>query len=216
MKNTRRMALVALMFALVIIFTFVPIQFGTVTLGLMILPVLIIAQLEDFKTTMIVTIFMALANFLAWYTVKAGALLAPVFQNPLVCIFPRVLIGINAYFTGKLMKKLLVKPIYDITTLDDGTEKKVLQNKIKVDAMENLSSLIATAVGVLTNTLFVGLMAVLLFNGRSFISGAQTTTMTPQFIVGCFSINFVIEIICFSVIVPPIVYALKKVSSVRF
>ena len=54
LQKIRRICLVALMLALTIIFCFVPIQFGTITLALMILPTIIVAQVCDFKTSLLI------------------------------------------------------------------------------------------------------------------------------------------------------------------
>lgn len=202
MKKSKRIALMAFMLALIIIFNFVPISFGPVTLGLMILPVLIMAQMEDLKMTIVTGLLLGVTNLISWYTVKAGALLAPVFQNPLVCILPRVMIGIVAYAVYHLLSKLL-RPKYGEV---DGQE--VLLNKKQLFISEKAISVTATACGVLTNTLLVGLMALLLFKGQTFGS----TAISAQWIATLFSVNFVIEVIAFPIIVPAIVFALKKID----
>ncbi len=204
MKKSKRLALLAFMLALIIIFNFVPISFGPVTLGLMILPVLIIAQMEDLKMTILVGLMLGITNLISWYTVKAGALLAPVFQNPLVCILPRVMIGIVSWSVYHLLVKLL-KPKYGM--VDD---KQVVLNKNALIVQEKTISVVATACGVLTNTLLVGLMALLLFHGQTF----GGTAISAKWIAGLFSVNFVIEVIAFPIIVPAIVFALKKLDKV--
>ena len=70
---TQKIALLALMTALIIIFCFVPITFGTISLALMILPVLIVAQVEDFTTTTILSFIMGIINYIAWFTTKAAS-----------------------------------------------------------------------------------------------------------------------------------------------
>ena len=69
---TQKIALLALMTALIIIFCFVPITFGTISLALMILPVLIVAQVEDFKTTFALSLY-AIRPSLSPYTVNTLA-----------------------------------------------------------------------------------------------------------------------------------------------
>ncbi|MGN0771337.1 MAG: ECF transporter S component [Christensenellales bacterium] len=202
MSKSKRIALMAFMLALIIIFNFVPISFGPVTLGLMILPVLIMAQMEDLKMTIVTGLLLGITNLISWYTVKAGALLAPVFQNPLVCIFPRVMIGIVSYCVYHLLMKL-VKPKW---TEIDG--EQVMLNKKQVFISEKAISVVATACGVLTNTLLVGLMALVLFKGQTF----GETAISAQWIATLFSVNFVIEVIAFPIIVPAIVFALKKIN----
>lgn len=85
------------MVALTIIFCFVPISFGTISLALMILPTIIVAQVCDFKTSLAMGVFMGLINYVAWFTTKAALPTAPVFRNPLVCILPRMMIAVTCY-----------------------------------------------------------------------------------------------------------------------
>lgn len=85
------------MVALTIIFCFVPISFGTISLALMILPTIIVAQVCDFKTSLAMGVFMGLINYVAWFTTKAALPTAPIFQNPLVCILPRMMIAVTCY-----------------------------------------------------------------------------------------------------------------------
>jgi len=97
LQKIKRICLVALMLALTIIFCFVPIQFGTITLALMILPTIIVAQVCDFKTSLLMAVLMGVVNYIAWFTTKAASPVAPIFQNPLVCILPRIMIGVVCY-----------------------------------------------------------------------------------------------------------------------
>ena len=196
--TTKRIAVLALMVALVIIFSFVPISFGTVSLALMILPVLIISQVEDFKTTFILGLFLGVINYIAWFSTKAASPLAPVFQNPLVCILPRVLIGVVAYWVGtgfRALVKKINKPL----------------NKASVISLDTAFSAVSAAMGVVTNTLFVGLFTLLFFNNKTLSNG---TAINVSYILAWFGINFIIEIVSFSVIVPPIAFALKKANLV--
>ena len=64
LQKIRRICLVALMLALTIIFCFVPIQFGTITLALMILPTIIVAQVCDFKTSLLMAVLMGVVNYI--------------------------------------------------------------------------------------------------------------------------------------------------------
>ena len=202
-RRSKNLAILALMLALTIFFCFFPITFpGGVTLAFMILPLLIIAQGYDFQMTMILGVLMAVVNQLAWYTTKAASPMAPIWQNPLVCMLPRVLIGVVSYFVGLLLRKAFLHPKYRIT--EDGKE---LINQKKIYAIDGVISGISTALGVLTNTLFCGLFAVLLYNGKMLTNGTQ---ISIEFILTWFSINFVIEIISFSILVPPIVIALRQ------
>ena len=190
--NTKKIALLALMLALIIIFCFVPISFGTISLALMILPVLVIAQVEDFKTTLALSAMMGLVNYIAWFTTKAASPLAPVFQNFFVCVVSRVMIGVNAWLVRVGLQKLL--------------DKKGIEGKKRV-AADQVVYFTSAALGTITNTLFVGAFTLLFFNNKELSNG---TAISVEYILAWFSLNFVIEFISFAIITPPIVFALKK------
>lgn len=99
LSSIKNITLLSLMLALTILFCFVPVQIGTITLALMILPTIILAQTADFKTSLTMGILMGIVNYIAWFTTKAASPVAPIFQNPIVCIVPRVLIAVVCYFT---------------------------------------------------------------------------------------------------------------------
>lgn len=99
LSSIKNITLLSLMLALTILFCFVPVQIGTITLALMILPTIILAQTSDFKTSLTMGILMGIVNYIAWFTTKAASPVAPIFQNPIVCIVPRVLIAVVCYFT---------------------------------------------------------------------------------------------------------------------
>lgn len=205
-RRSKNIAVLALMLALTVFFCFVPITFpGGVTLAFMIFPLLIVAQGYDIKMTAILAVMMALVNQLAWYTTKAGQLMAPVWQNPLVCMVPRIMIGIVSYYMGYGLRKAFLRPKY---VIDEKGEKRLV-NKNQLYAKDFAISAACTAVGVFTNTALCGLFAVLCYNGKVL---SENTMISIEFILTWFSINFVIEIISFSILVPPIVMALRKAS----
>lgn len=208
MKKSRRITMLAIMLALTLIFNFVPISFSGISLALMILPVLILAQVEDFWTTIISGVMLGIINLIAWYTVGAANPLAFAFQNPMVSMFPRLLIGVFTFGASRLCRKLIVRPKYSDKLTDDGITTRKLLNAKQVIVCENISSFIATVCGVLTNTFFVGLMAVVFYAGKQYGDNSISAT----FLISLFSINFAIEITVFSVICPPIVYALRKLK----
>lgn len=201
-RRSKNLAILALMLALTIFFCFFPIKFGPVTLALMILPLLIVAQGYDFKMTIILAVLLATVNQIAWFSTKSVELMAPIFQNPLVCMVPRILIGVVSYFVGFGLRKAFLRPKYRIT--NDGRE---IVNQKKIYAIDGVISGISTAFGVLTNTLFVGLFTVLIYNGTVLGNGTQ---ISLKWLLALFSINFVIEIISFSILVPPIIIALRQ------
>lgn len=111
MTRTKTIVLLGIMLALTVVFSYVNIQILGVTLALMILPTIIVAQVSDFKTSFAMAILMGLTNYLAWFTSsKAGnVIFAPIFQNPIICIVPRVLIGVVAYWSRRGLEFLILK-----------------------------------------------------------------------------------------------------------
>lgn len=260
MGRTKLIALLALMLALTIIFCFVPIQFGPITLALMILPTLILAQVCDFKISLFMGIMMGLINYIAWFTTKAASPIAPIFQNPLVCILPRVLIAVVAYWSRIGLEKLLLEkwlginlkpekvleendkeeaqldethqvmaeevtenfaPQEEITATDDVimddeveentlTDKEKKTKKAKEIAVRQVIYLVSTALGVITNTLFVAIFTLIFFNNTSL----GNTIINVEYILAWFGLNFAIEVVAFSLITPPIATAIRATKLV--
>lgn len=261
MGRTKLIALLALMLALTIIFCFVPIQFGPITLALMILPTLILAQVCDFKISLFMGLMMGLINYIAWFTTKAASPIAPIFQNPLVCILPRVLIAVVAYWSRVGLEKLLLEkwlginlkpekvvieeddeeeaqleeadtvmtddvvedfaPQEEITATDDViaddeveenelSDKEKKAKKAKEIAVRQVVHLVSTALGVITNTVFVAIFTLIFFNNTSL----GNTIINVEYILAWFSLNFGIEVVAFSLITPPIATAIRAAKLV--
>ena len=260
MGRTKLIALLALMLALTIIFCFVPVQFGPITLALMILPTLILAQVCDFKISLFMGLMMGLINYIAWFTTKAASPIAPIFQNPLVCILPRVLIAVVAYWSRIGLEKLLLEkwlginlkpekvleeddkeeaqldeivevipeevvedfaPQEEITATDDViindeveenalTDKEKKAKKAKEIAVRQVIHLVSTALGVITNTLFVAIFTLIFFNNTSL----GNTIINVEYILAWFGLNFAIEVVAFSLITPPIATAIRATKLV--
>ena len=260
MGRTKLIALLALMLALTIIFCFVPVQFGPITLALMILPTLILAQVCDFKISLFMGLMMGLINYIAWFTTKAASPIAPIFQNPLVCILPRVLIAVVAYWSRVGLEKLLLEkwlginlkpekvleeddeeeaqldeidqvmteevvedfaPQEEITATDDVitddeveenelTDKEKKAKKAKEIAVRQVVHLVSTALGVITNTVFVAIFTLIFFNNTSL----GNTIINVEYILAWFSLNFGIEVVAFSLITPPIATAIRAAKLV--
>ena len=289
MNRTKTIALLGLMLSLTIIFCFVPIKFGPITLALMILPTLIVAQVCGGWISFAMGLIMGLLNYIAWFTTKSAEPLAPVFQNPLVCILPRVLIAIVAYWSRRGLEFLILKKgmkidinpqpvvddedndaddqlisveetaepaddaindeiaetpdensVFDTQSIvldetaqsedaeniidddaegvedplvDEEAEKKAKRVKTaKVESARQAIHLLSTALGVLTNTLFVGIFTLLFFNHTTL---ANNTIINVSYVLGFFSINFGVEIVVFSLITPPIALAIRAAKLVK-
>ena len=267
MTRTKTIALLGLMVALTIIFCFVPIQFGPITLALMILPTLIVAQVCGAWTSVCMGIFMGLLNYVAWFTTKAASPIAPIFQNPLVCILPRVLIAVVSYWTRVGLEKLIIQKCMKIvpaTQVVEDNEEDLVDTAEEGDAIvdeiaqkddetslldeqnadcENITleesveetketetekktadkskktkeilarqgiHLVSTALGVITNTVFVAIFTLIFFNGTTLGS----TIINVEYILAWFGLNFAIEVVAFSLITPPITLAIKSAKLV--
>ncbi len=227
LASIKNITLLALMLALTILFCFVPVQFGTISLALMILPTIILAQFASFKTSLALGILMGLVNYIAWFTTKAASPVAPIFQNPIVCILPRVLIAVVCYFTRWGLQKATFLSMIRRTCNYEYVRESAYENIKNADEQQSISCLnssknrnsksrqiitnqliytLSAALGVVTNTLFVAIFTLLFFNGTSI---AQNTVVTVEYVLAWFGVNFAVELVSFSLITPPIVLAIK-------
>ncbi len=255
MSKTKTIALLGLMLSLTVIFCFVPIQFGPITLALMILPTLIVAQVCGAWTSFAMGLIMGLINLIAWYTTKAASPIAPIFQNPLICVLPRVLIAVVSYWSRRGLEALILKKWMKIeltpqvaidddedanddtvlveceitestlndtqiiaqtadcdnilTTEDTPTQVEISKadkaKKAKEIGARQAIHLVSTALGVITNTLFVAIFTLIFFNNTS-LGG---TIINVEYILAWFGLNFAIEVVAFSLVTPPITLAIK-------
>ncbi len=227
LASIKNITLLALMLALTILFCFVPVQFGTISLALMILPTIILAQFASFKTSLALGILMGLVNYIAWFTTKAASPVAPIFQNPIVCILPRVLIAVVCYFTRWGLQKATFLSMIRRTCNYEYVRESAYENTRNANEQQSISCLnsiknrnsksrqiitnqliytLSAALGVVTNTLFVAIFTLLFFNGTSI---AQNTVVTVEYVLAWFGVNFAVELVSFSLITPPIVLAIK-------
>ena len=270
MTRTKTIALLGLMLALTVVFSFVPIQFGPITLALMILPTLIVAQVCGGWIIFSMGLMMGVINLIAWYTTKAASPIAPIFQNPLICILPRVLIGVVAYWSRKGMEAIAIKKwmkidsapqdviddddmdvdeqavntenaelavenmvlntqnaVSDISAIDECAEdndaisdenidndddaiKKNKSKKAKEIAVRQAIHFVSTALGVITNTLFVAIFTLVFFNNTTL----GNTIINVEYVLAWFSLNFAVEVVAFSLVTPPITLAIKAAKLV--
>lgn len=193
---------------------------------------------------------MGLINYIAWFTTKAASPVAPVFQNPLVCILPRFLIAVTTYLTRIGLEKSIFKTAFarrhpyeyqrlvgddeksqnndisdatmqtddilqsDFSRIEQTATVSKSQKKYNATdaALHQIIYAISTAVGVITNTLFVAIFTLIFFNNTSI---AQNTVVTVDYVLAWFGLNFAIEVVAFSLLVPPIVLALRASKLVK-
>ena len=117
--------------------------------------------------------------------------LAPVFNNPLVSVLPRICMGFTIYFAYRLMNKLLK---------DKGNKGDKVKSYVRIG--------VAAGVGALTNTaLVLGSMA-LIYGGRV-IGG---TALTAEFFTWILTFVGSLEFVATALLTPPIVYAIGRAT----
>ena len=193
--KTRRVALLAVMLALVVVLSFLPLNLGAAVLALTILPVLVVALTQDIVTSAAAGLLMGLTSCLMAYTVNAGTLTAPMFQNPLISVLPRVFVPL-VVFGARTGLSAAVSALSRRRSLSARAEKTCHA------AVDYASA----ALGVVTNTALVLGMIWLVYGGTQ----VGNAYVSPEFVMGMVSLNFVIEIVVFPLISPPIAYAVRR------
>ena len=174
----------ALLCAIVLLFAIFPITIGTVSLAFIpLIAILISAEFIGLKNGIFTVLFFGLVSFTyAW--INPSSILYFAFQNPLVSIIPRIVIGISAYFAMKGFSKLFPK-------------------------LPKIFSLAAGSMaGVITNTILVLGMILLCYYGKPLESIGSAISF--EFIGAIIVSNSILEVLICSVITPPIVLALRK------
>ena len=213
MKKTRRIALLAVMLALIIILSMIPLRISAATLALTLLPVLVVALTQDLFTAFLAGLIMGVTSLVMAYTVGAATPTAPLFQNPLVSILPRVFVPLAAFAVSGALCAVAKKA--DKTArkgrrvASDRTEEgngEIGRSETPSKSARWIIDAAASLVAVITNTGLVLGMIWLLYGGKS----VGDTLISPEFMTAMISVNFVIEVIVFPLIVPPVVYAVRK------
>ena len=257
LKKSKRIAILALLLALTVILSVIPIRVSSATLALTLLPVLVLALTQDFLTGLLGGLVMGVTSLVMAFTVGAGSPTAPIFQNPLVSILPRLFVPVVAFSVMKglsaLAKRIRRKrshegleaaePVFEDTPAEraydgadgspdedgacadgspdedgagaDGAGADGAQSAAGVDAakkdelprlLQALTDGVACLAGVLTNTGLVLGMMWAIYGGKS----VNDTLISPEFMTAMLSINFVIEVVLFPLITPPVIYAVRK------
>lgn len=193
--KTRRVALLAVMLALVVVLSFLPLNLGAAVLALTILPVLVVALTQDLLTSAAAGLLMGLTSCLMAYTVNAGTLTAPMFQNPLVSVLPRVFVPL-VVFGARTGLSAAVATVSRRHSLSARAEKTCFA----------AADYVSAALGVVTNTALVLGMIWLVYGGKQ----VGNAYVSPEFVMGMVSLNFVIEVIVFPLLSPPIAYAVRR------
>ena len=145
-----------------------PVNIAAVTLTV----VLVVCQINDLKTALFVSTLFGLSSFIGSYIIASPT--AWYFQNPLISVFPRIVIGLTTYYSLKLFKKLF--------------------KKYKNNVAKTIPYMVSGAVGVLTNTILVLTMMAVFDKDSTF----------AQIIATVILINFLIEILFGILVVPTV------------
>ena len=180
------MTYLALFIAIIVVMTLVPtigyIQTGIFSIVLVHIPVIIGALvLQPIDGLLLATVW-GVGSF--YYALTIATPEALIFQNPLVSILPRVLVGLVLYFAVTYLRKI----------------KKLDQY---------LFSGIVAVIATLSNTLFV-LVAIFTFAYAGMFTFNQSFA---QIITIVFSVNVLAEITVAVLIVPVVVRALNKIKN---
>lgn len=198
-EKTKKIAVAGVLLALILIFLLVPINLsGLVDIAVVaLIAVLIACQFDGLWMGLFCGVAFGVTSLIASYTTGAGALLAPAFQNPLISIFPRLIIPITTYFSYIGMRKLFLL-IY-------GAKKKEFDENKANHLSVYVSSLVSSIVGVLTNTALVMGMLFAFHAGDMF---GETEIGLPLLIT-ILSVNFPIELAICAVVTPSILIGIR-------
>lgn len=186
--SVKRLTLISLMIALTAVLALTPIgmiRLPIVSITIAHVPAIITAVTIGLLDGVIVAFsFGALSLYLA--ITSPTSVLDPFFVNPLISILPRLLIPIVAYFTYKLLVKLLSK----------------------VRAGNQIATVTAIVLGNLTNTFGVYTMLYLVY-AREIAEKAGKPAI--ELIIGAISLTTLWKTIGIVIIASPVVYAINRV-----
>ncbi|MFW5780707.1 MAG: ECF transporter S component [Bacillota bacterium] len=187
LSRTKFITVNALLCAIVLLFILFPITIGTVQLAFIpLVAVIISAEFVGLKNGIFTGLFFGIVSLISAFI--RPSLLYFAFQNPMVSVLPRILIGIAAYFATKGFRKLFPK------------------------LPEMISYGVGAFAGVVTNT--IGVLGMILLWYYNTPLESVGTAITWEFISGIIVTNSLLEILICTVITPPIVFALRKAMRV--
>lgn len=186
MRRSRVLAVNALLATLIVIFTMIPLSFGPVSIALlMLLPVIVGSEIEGWRTALFTGFFLGVMSLINSFVMPLPT--APLFNNPMISVFPRIFVGLAAYFVYKGMTRLTKK----------------LKNRTLA---KSLSSYFGAVAAVLTNTGLVIGMIWAFYYGKT----AGGIAINAEFFTALISLNFVLEIVIVPLVSVPIVLAVTK------
>ena len=188
--STKDIAVAAIFLAFILVFLLIPFpNFGVDMAVFALLAVCIAVSVKGFGMGLFTGIAFGLASLLKAFVRPNWT--SPIFYNPMVSVFPRIIIPITTYFTFRFVKKLMRKKTNEVSTL--------------------VASTASTIVAVCTNTFLVLGMWAAFYLGDTFTDTAAGTskTITWALFAGIISSNFIIELIICTALAPTICLALR-------
>lgn len=175
----------ALISAVIVVFTVYLTSIGTLQLAFIpIFAVILSANFLGLKHGIISGLVFGLTSLILSIVMYSGTVWA-VFQNPLISVFPRLIIPISAYFAVLFARKIKI----------ESKNKEIIANTLGAIA------------GVVTNTFLVLFMIFILYTGKN-IHG---TVIDAKWIMALITFNFTIEVIFCAIVSAPIINVLNKV-----
>lgn len=189
MTRTKKITNTAILITLITLLTFVPIQIGPISLAvLLLIPLLVGCQTQGFTVSFILGLYTGLLSLIASYTVSTS-LLRFVFNNPIVSVLPRILVGALTYISYKFTMSIT---------------RKLSSDKLQII----ISSAVSSVVGVLTNTTLVLGFMFAIYNGTNF-SGL---TINATLIWTIVTTNAIAELIVAVIVTPPVTYGIYRAN----
>lgn len=190
-NRTRRIVLLGILTAIIIIQNFVPflgnIPIPPLNLTIIHITVIVATLTMGTKDGMFIGAVWGLVRMFRAYTVPATPLDLLLWTNPIIALVPRVLIGTFTGWSYSLVKR-------------------VFPDK------ERLSIIISSVVGSLTNTILVLVFIALLFGEEYAAAIGVDYSNLGRALASIIAVNGVAEAIAAAVIVPLIVIPLRKVQ----
>ena len=203
-KSAGKIAVLAMLLALVIIIICVPVSISGVSIAMCLVPILISALVQSFGITAILTAIMAVGLWASAFV--SASPVAAIFRNPLIGIVPRLAVGLVAYGVYHGLSRLAASSLkrYDEVKAGDGDYKKA---RARAYAVRGGFAAAACLLGTLSNTLLVSFNIWLCY----IVGDMPIDSNLPMlFFEGAVIVNAVIEAVAFTLLVPPIAAAIDK------
>jgi uncharacterized membrane protein len=183
--STRQLTVIGMLSAISIVlgatgYGFIPLPMAKATI--LHIPVIVGAILEGPLVGAIIGFFFGMFSLIQNYTAPSS-IFSPAFQNPIVSVLPRILIGIASYYSYKFM----------------------------LGKNDTLKASVGAIVGTLTNTVVVLTMIYLLYPNLAFLKPGAGSSSAAKIIYGIALTNGIPEVIVGTIITVPIVMAIKKI-----